>query len=318
MASLAASPGAWSPVYDLAGEGRIAVWDSGNSRAFIGGDNGIRYTTDQGATFITPSVGVTTGDFGAMVGGYVMVTGNQTKAVYTSFSGNVYAELLYTNPNAIMERAIGGVDNGLVHFLSNPNLGMARVDPANNTVTDITATFQAVMNSSTVDCNGGYLPQQGVTVIGGRNGQYVISTDDNLTFSLLDMSIATVAGPMTAVVETSAGRCIAVVGERVYYSDDVTNSSSWTEGQDLSVIPGVTWGEGNIIASSTDSDITLISGRQSGAEAIVVSTDNGSTWALDTSSFTVPSTEFISQMCYAGNDTFFALTNANKLYIRSF
>ena len=317
MAAAASTEG-WQPVYDLAGEGRVAVWDSGNSRAYIGGDNGIRYTTNQGDTFFTPSVGVTTADFGAMVGGYLMASGHQTKAVYTTFSGNTYAELLYTNPNAIMERAIGGVDNGLVYFLGNPRGAMARVNPANNTVTDITATIQSVIGSSTADCNGAYLPQQGVTVIGGNDGRYVISTDDNLTFSLLDMSIPTVTGPMSAVVETSAARCIAVVNERVYFSDNVTNPSSWTEGQDLSGIPGNFWGEGNIIASSTDSDITLISGRASGAEAIVVSTDNGSTWALDTSSFAVPVNEFISQMCYAGNNTFFAITNANKLYVRAF
>ncbi|MFZ9244388.1 MAG: hypothetical protein ACO22S_04715 [Burkholderiaceae bacterium] len=305
--------GTWTQKLDYTGSGRMAVWQPSTQRAYLGGDTGIVYTTNQASTITNPAVGITTSVWGNIIGSYVFASARQIKSAYYSLTGSSYTTTSYTVPNAYLERSVGGVTNGLMYSADSPRNAMVRVTPSTNTITDITADFKAAMPLSTTDCHGAYLPQQAVSIIGGQNGNYVISTDDNLTFTMLTMSLPGVVGSMNAVVETSAGRCIACVGETIYYSDDVTNPNSWVLAYDATNVTTVLWGNGNIIASSTNSDLTILGSQQTGADGFLFSKDNGVTWNLDTA-FLVASTNYINQVCYAGNNTFLAVTNLNEVY----
>lgn len=308
--------GGWVKTLDLSGTGRGTAYNHVTNTAFTTSDAGVRVSTNNASSW-TAVTSPTTATVGAYVGGsMVFAAHNLTEAYVTSDDGVTWQTVTYSNPNVIMSHISGGTSSCILYNTEFSTPYFLRFNPSTSTFTDISAVVDGATAYSFQDCAVQYLRQQAKTMVGCRNGRYLFSSNNN-TFTEVTITSVSISAAIDSIVETNAGRCIITAGERVYYSDNITSGSSWVQAFDLSTYePTTLWGVGgSCIASSSDSDLTVIGARQTGASSVAVSSDNGVSWNVEQGVNGVDSGEYATAISYAGNNTFFqTATGSNNTY----
>lgn len=307
MSTLAAAPpatGLWTLMTTFASGNAIAA-NSTSGLVIVSSSSGYYRSIDNGATWNGPVSGVTARS-GDLVGSTFTFMGNSTKDIITTTDGVTFTTNSYTNPNAVFERFVGSPTFGIGH--AQGFALAAKVTPP-STIQDVTTNASSGISPSSFTGVSTYSTSLGQYFFGGSGGAYMTTTDGTSYTRYTGNTAA-----WRSVVQTSSGRFVVCdSSEVIWYNDDpIGNPGGWIQAANVSAVTTTNWGEGNLMAASTDSDIIVLGARQVGADILLVSRDNGLTWN-QTPDLNWTST-FVDAMVYAGNNYFVGILSDGQVW----